>query len=179
LIRCYITDRKSCHGSLLDNIERVAAGGVEAIQIREKDLEARDLLALTTAAVDRTRHTGVSIIVNGRVDVALAAGAHGVHLRSNPIPPSEWKRLWPSLMIGVSCHSKQDLGIALGADYVFLSPIFASPGKGPPIGLTALREAVRNSPVPVLALGGITWQNAQECVRAGAAGVAGIRLFQG
>ena len=171
MIRCYITDR-------LDNIKRVASQGVELIQIRNKDIESRALLELTRAALALTRSTRTKVVVNGRADVALAAAAHGVHLRSHPVPPAEWKRRWPHLTVGVSCHSIVDLKNAAGADYAFFSPIFDTPGKVPAKGIPELEEAVKESPVPVLALGGVTWQNAEECLRAGAAGIAGIRLFE-
>ena len=81
-------------------------------------------------------------------------------------------------LIGVSCHTLEDIREAEGADYVYFSPIFESPGHGPPVGLDALREAVRIATMPVIALGGITWDNAKACMEAGAAGIAAIRLFQ-
>jgi thiamine-phosphate pyrophosphorylase len=119
------------------------------------------------------------VVVNDRADVALAAGAHGVHLRSRPIRPREWRRILPAgFLIGVSCHTIDDIRKADGADYVYFSPIFESPGHGAPAGLEALRDAVRSAGVPVIALGGITWQTAGLCIEAGAAGIAGIRLFR-
>ena len=178
MIRCYVTDRRTCPGDLLDNIERVAAQGVDMIQIREKDVEARDLLELTTAAVARVTGTQCKIIVNGRADVAIAAHAHGIHLPSDSIPPGEWKKVWPKMLVGVSCHSLKEVDIALGADYVFFSPVFETPEKGTPVGLAKLAEAAERSSVPVLALGGVTWENAEQCLRTGAAGIAAIRLFQ-
>lgn len=171
MIRCYITDR-------LDNIERVASQGIELIQIRNKEIETHALLELTRAAVALTKSTRTKIVVNSRADIALAAAAHGVHLPSHPIPPAEWKRRWPDLMVGVSCHSIDALKSAAGADYAFFSPVFETPGKGPAKGTAKLGEAVKQSPVAILALGGITWQNAEECLRVGAAGIAGIRLFE-
>ncbi len=171
MIRCYITDR-------LDNVARVTSQGVELIQIRNKQIETRALLELTRAAVALTRSARTKIVVNSRADIALAAAAHGVHLPSHPIAPAEWKRSWPHLTVGVSCHSIDDLKNAECADYAFFSPIFETPGKGPPKGTAKLEEAIKQSPVPVLALGGVTWQNAEECVRVGAVGVAGIRLFE-
>ncbi len=178
MIRCYITDRRTCPGELLDNIARVARTGVDYIQLREKDLSARELIAVTRAAVQQIEGTATKLIVNSRADVAVAAGAHGVHLPSDSIEALEWKRAFPGLVVGVSCHTPDDLASAAAADYLFYSPVFDSPGKGPPIGLEALAAATRLTAIPVLALGGITWQNAEECVRAGAAGIAAIRLFQ-
>ena len=178
MIRCYITDRRNCRGNLLDNIERVAADGIEMIQIREKDLESRQLAELTRAAVLRTQRFSVKIIVNGRADVAIGAGAHGIHLPSHSIPPLVWKQVWPELTVGISCHTFPDLSGAEGADYAFFSPVFDSPGKADARGLQDLAHAAQMSPVPVLALGGITSQNAETCIHAGAAGIAAVRMFQ-
>src|SRR5947209_3138344 len=141
MIRCYITDRRNCRGNLLDNIERVAADGIEMIQIREKDLESRQLAELTRAAVLRTQRFSVKIIVNGRADVAIGAGAHGIHLPSHSIPPLVWKQVWPELTVGISCHTFPDLSGAEGADYAFFSPVFDSPGKADARGLQDLAHA--------------------------------------
>jgi len=179
LIRCYITDRLSCPRDLLDCIERNARAGVDYIQLREKDLDGRELIALAKAALVRLGGTTAKLLINERADVALASGAHGVHLRSRAILPAEWRRVMPGgFLIGVSCHTLDDLQQAEGADFAFYSPVFDSPGKGPALGLDALGEAARSTSIPVLALGGITWDNAVQCVRAGAAGIAAIRLFQ-
>ena len=164
MIRHAITDREL----------RVDAS-VDLIQVRDKELSARDLLALTRRALV----LGPKVVLNERVDVALAAGADGVHLRSTPIPPREWRRIVPAgFLIGVSCHTLDEIREAEGADYVYFSPVFNSPGHGPPVGLKALGEAVRIAKMPVIALGGITRENAQACIEAGAAGIAAIRLFQ-
>jgi thiamine-phosphate pyrophosphorylase len=151
------------------------ASEADVIHLRDKELAGRPLLELTRHALT----VGPRVVVNDRVDVALAAGAHGVHLRSNPIPPREWRRMVPEgFQIGVSCHSIEDIREADGADYVYFSPVFESPGHGPPVGLDALQAAVRSTRVAVIALGGITWANAGACMEAGAAGIAGIRLFR-
>jgi thiamine-phosphate pyrophosphorylase len=145
------------------------------IHLRDRELTARQLLELTK----RVLTLGPRVLVNDRVDVALAAGAHGVHLRSHPVPPKAWRCIVPKgFMIGVSCHSVADIERAAGADYVYFSPVFESPGHGLPVGLDALREAVRAAPMPVIALGGITERNAEACIAAGAAGIAAIRMFQ-
>jgi thiamine-phosphate pyrophosphorylase len=118
--------------------------------------------------------------VNGRVDVALAAGAHGVHLPSGAIAPEAWRRIVPAgFLFAVSCHSVAELQRSQAADFAVFGPVFASPGKGSGVGLYALREAVSASPIPVFALGGIDQSNAQTCIDAGASGVAAIRMFQG
>lgn len=165
LIRHCITDR---------HLSRLAAEA-DVVQVRDKELSPRSLLEVTKRALA----LGTKVVVNDRADIALAVGAHGVHLRSHPIPPREWRRLVPdNFLIGVSCHTLEEIREAEGADYVYFSPIFDSPGHGPALGLLALENAVRVARMPVIALGGITWENAATCVAAGAAGVAGIRLFR-
>jgi thiamine-phosphate pyrophosphorylase len=176
--RYYITDRRRC-SNLLGCITKAAANGVELIQIREKDLGARALLELVRAAVRAAAPWGARVVVNGRVDVALAGNAYGVHMPSSSIPAGEWRRILPpDFLIGVSCHSIADIRDAAGADYVLYGPVFASPGKGAGVGLDALGSAAEASSVPIFALGGITMDNAAHCIRAGAAGIAAIRMFQ-
>jgi len=178
--RYYITDRKQAGGvvALLDCIARNA--GVDWIQIREKDLPARELSDLVWRALAVAGSS--KVLVNSRVDVALACGAHGVHLPAGSIAPREWRRIVPAgFLIGVSCHTLDELRAAEGADFAVYGPVFRPLSKEdprPPLGLEGLREGCRAARVPVLALGGLTWQNAAECVAAGAAGVAGITLFQ-
>ncbi|MDZ4800619.1 MAG: thiamine phosphate synthase [Bryobacteraceae bacterium] len=178
MIRCYITDRRHCSGDLLDRIEACAHEGVELIQLREKDLSAREMIALARAALGRVEGSLTKLLINTRADIAIASGAHGVHLPSGSASVAEWRRLLPHQLIGVSCHSAADVRTAADADYVLYGPVFETPRKGAPVGLDELGAVARLTAVPVLALGGITWENAQECIRAGAAGVAGIRLFQ-
>lgn len=175
ITRYYITDRKSAREPLLDSIERNVAEGVEYIQIREKDLTARELYELTRAAV-AIAGSRTKILVNDRGDVALAAGAHGVHLRSGSVSPIVIKHIIP--LVAVSCHTVEEVQAAAGADLIVFGPIFETPGKGPAIGLDELERAVRVSPAPILALGGIKASNAAHCCARGASGVAGIRLFQ-
>lgn len=179
---CYITDR---HGvkELLPVIEQAIAAGVDLIQIREKDLETRPLLALVETAVARAQRTATRILVNDRLDVALAAQADGVHLPARGFPAAEVRRMYPQLLIGASCHNLEELRAAEdgGADFAVFGPVFAPLSKElerPPVGVEKLAEAARAVRIPVLALGGITLENAAECLRAGAAGVAAISLFQ-
>jgi len=179
----YITDRRAFpdNAALLSNIALQVSAGVDMIQIREKDLPARQLATLVREAVDLVRGTDTKILVNSRADVALACGAHGVHLPSFSIPPAEYLRLAPRhWLIAVSCHSLHELRAAEseGASFAVFSPIFPSAGKGPAVGLDALREAVQTVRIPVFALGGITKENALLCLQNGAAGIAGISLFQ-
>ena len=149
--------------------------GADLIQIRAKDLTARALLRLVDQAV---AIAGKRVLVNTRTDIALISEAGGVHLPANsPMP----RRIVPAgFVIGVSCHTIAELQAAgrEGADFAVYGPVFESPGKGPPVGLDRLREAVRSVRMPVYALGGITEENAPLCIEAGAYGIAGIRLFR-
>jgi len=176
--RYYITDRKAAGGfrDLIEIIRDQMHLGIEMIQIREKDLHARQLFEFVLAVLEiRDREIGKrnasKILVNTRSDVALATGADGVHL-----PASAPRACLPGLLVGRSCHTLDEVRAAK-ADFVTLSPVFASPGKGSPVGLDALRTASRLG-TPVYALGGVTWENAGSCLEAGAAGIAGVRLFQ-
>jgi thiamine-phosphate pyrophosphorylase len=181
MLRYYITDRHAIGGEdrLLETIGRAVQNGVDYIQLREKDLSARAMLDLTRRVLDIARAGRTKILVNERVDVALAAGADGVHLRSNAVLPPVWRRITgPSFLIGVSCHTAAEVQHAAGADLLVFGPVFDSPRKGPALGLEALQHAVAMSGVPVLALGGVSESNAPLCIQAGAAGIAAIRMFQ-
>ena len=186
MLRCYITDRRQLSGrpALLDVIARNLAAGVDWIQIREKDLSARDLFGLVRDALALPRPAGAKILVNTRVDVALASGAAGAHLPAGSPPARRWLTLSPpGFLIGASCHTVEEVRAAQqdGADYVLFGPVFPPRSKGsdlPPRGLDGLAEAARAVPIPILALGGVTSGNAGQCVAAGAAGIAAITLFQ-
>jgi thiamine-phosphate pyrophosphorylase len=171
--RYYVTDRKMAGGfrELLEIIADQVADGVDMIQIREKDLTARQLFEFTLAVLEVRGKRATKILINTRADVALAAGADGVHL-----PAAAPRETPPGLLVGRSCHTVEEIREA-GADFVTFGPVFASPGKGEPVGLEALAQAC-HSGVPVYALGGVNWDNAEACLRAGAVGIAGIRLFQ-
>jgi thiamine-phosphate pyrophosphorylase len=205
LLLYYITDRTQFPGDeptrrrlLLDKIAEAARCSVDYVQLREKDLPTRELEALVREAVRVARlRTGnreprTAFLVNSRTDVALAAGADGVHLRADDISPRQAReivsaharssgletRKW---FVGASCHSAAEVARAAaeGADFAVFAPVFEKKDApdARPAGLDALREACRVG-IPVLALGGITLENARACVEAGAAGVAAIRLFQ-
>ena len=182
MICCYITDSHTLTTeSLLDAIARNLAAGVTWIQIREKDLSARALFDLVEAALRLPNPHGSKIIVNTRADVAIAAGAAGVHLPSGSPPARVWRR--PGFLVGVSCHSVEEVrqAEADGADYVVFGPVFTPLSKSSslaPRGLDGLKQATAAARIPLLALGGVTRENSQACVSAGAAGIAGITLFQ-
>lgn len=189
-----MTDRKAFPSDtfprgLLQKIRQAAAAGVDWIQIRERDLSARDLLALAREAVAASAKSETRILVNDRLDVALAGGAAGVHLGGESAPTRDvvrWCRAGHApkdFQIGVSCHSLVEVreAAASGADYAFFGPVFDTPSKkdfGPPQGIANLAEVSRAVKIPILAIGGVTADNAGQCLRAGAAGIAAIRLFQ-
>lgn len=165
-------------------IERAIAWGVDLVQIREKDLSDRELYELTRAVVAMARGTKCRVLVNSRADIALAAGAHGIHLPSTGLSPSDLRRWLPSEMIvGVSTHSLQDVRRAekQGADFVVLGPVYPTASKlayGRPMGLIRFRRACAATSIPVLGLGGIHADSIPEVLGAGASGIAGISLFQ-
>lgn len=158
--------------------------GAVAVQLREKAMPARDLLALARALQAVCGSARQPLLVNDRVDVALAAGAAGVHLPSSGLPPQEARRLLPpGALVGVSCHSPEDVvrAAAGGADFATFGPVFDTPSKrryGAPVGLARLAEAARIG-LPLLGLGGVEPANAARVVDSGAYGVAAIRAWLG
>jgi thiamine-phosphate pyrophosphorylase len=186
---------------LLAKVRECARAGVDYIQLREKDLTARELEKLATAVMGevRTAEPGTRVLINSRIDIAIACGADGVHLRSGAEDPNpgDARAIFasagiPNPIVGASCHTEKEVEMAesCAADFVVFAPVFEKRGAGKH-GLEELRricakvsagdektEAVARGRLPVLALGGVTLENAAECVRAGAAGIAGIRLFQ-
>jgi len=204
---CYVTDRHALRianpadslAALTQKIEEVVAAGIDWVQIREKDLPARELASLTRQALaiarkySAKRSSVIRVLVNDRLDVAIAERAGGIHLGETSLPVAQAKRLIASavqtqsvdgtFLVGVSTHSIEAAQAAErdGADYIFFGPIFATPSKepfGPPQGLERLVQLCRGLKVPVLAIGGIALDNIESCVAAGVAGMAAIRLFQ-
>lgn len=200
----YITDRSQFPGDedsrrshLLATVAQAARCGVDYIQLREKDLSAHDLELLAREIVQlRTENNKLNtgVLINTRTDVALACGAHGVHLRSDDISSADVRMVWTNsgagnpVTIGVSCHTRAEVARAAeeGADFAVFGPVFekvhqgkarVEEGRACPTGLEGLHGACQEK-IPVIALGGVTLENAAACTQAGAAGIAGIRLFQ-
>jgi thiamine-phosphate pyrophosphorylase len=181
----YITDRKQLAGiSLPACIRRALDWGVDYIQIREKDLSDRALFELTCKVVKLANKTNCKVLVNGRPDIAWAAGAAGVHLTSAGLRVSEIIHWLPKKMIvGVSVHSINEArhAFSTGAHYLLLGHVFPTKSKsalGKPLGLEYLRKLCAAVPIPVLGLGGIRPERIQSVLDAGAAGVAAIAMFQ-
>jgi thiamine-phosphate pyrophosphorylase len=181
---CLITDgRLSVSDGEAALVERVAAAaraGVDLIQIREAAIDDRMLAAMVSGCLHAVRGTRARVVVNDRLDVALACGAHGVHLKSTSYPAARARAVAPAgFLIGRSIHSAEDATRAEGADYVVFGSIFVTSSKPgqTPAGLAALAQTVRATPLPVLAVGGVTVETAGLLSRTGVAGVAAIGLF--
>lgn len=174
-----VTDRDATAGRDLVRVVVAALdAGLPAVQLRDKALAGRPLLALAEQLRLATTRTGALLFVNDRIDVAIAAGADGVHLGTGALPLDVARRLLPGGLIGVSTHSAAETADAAGADFVFFGPVYATPSKtGPPQGEARLAEAVSAAALPVLAIGGITAREVAAVRRAGAAGVAVIRAI--
>jgi thiamine-phosphate pyrophosphorylase len=217
----YITDRTQFPGdelarrlALINKIAEAARSGVDYIQLREKDLSARELEEVGQEAVRVLRGTNTSsagqnltptrLLINSRTDIALTVGADGVHLRSDDVSPTQARVVADTVLaqnsklasrdslarsprpatrdflVAVSCHSEEEvISGSQNADFVVFAPVFEKSGlpRSRTLGLDQLRQSCGHN-VPVLALGGVTLDNAQSCLEAGAAGIAGIRLFQ-
>jgi thiamine-phosphate pyrophosphorylase len=181
-----ISDRASLSGEMPDWLHRLGAAGVDAVQIREKDLDDRAVYGLTRLARS-VLPASTHLLVNGRLDVALAAGGGvGVHLPADGVPVAALRRRFGTgVLIGRSTHSLEEVERARddGADYVTFGPVYPTPSKeryGSALGLEALARAAASGAggLPVYALGGVTLARFGEVAAAGAAGAAGIRLFQ-
>ncbi|MEO8725665.1 MAG: thiamine phosphate synthase [Acidobacteriaceae bacterium] len=192
MIRYYITSRETLGGAdaLLREVRRACAAGVDWIQLREKQIAARELELLASRLLKQMGEftPRPKLLLHSRADVALAVGADGIHLGSGAqaLSAAEVRAVWPAALIGVSCHTRQQVALAeaQGADFAVFGPVFEKAGVRNPHGLELLREVCHRSdaarpPMPVLALGGVTAENTALCIDAGAAGIAGIRLFQG
>jgi thiamine-phosphate diphosphorylase len=181
-----ITDRRRLGGGEDALVQRVAAAakaGVHLVQVRERDMEARDLSRLVARCVTAVHGTRTRILVNDRLDVALTAGAHGVHLRGDSMPASRARALAPiGFLIGRSVHTVTEAVMAHadgGLDYLLFGAVFATPSKPGhrPAGVSALADVVRALPLPVLAVGGVTSETAPQLAGTGCAGYAAIGWF--
>ena len=179
---CLVTDRR--RADPVQQARRAAEAGIDLIQVRERDLEAAALAALVSDVVAVTRGTGTRVVVNDRLDVALACGAAGVHLRGDSVPVSAARRLAPAgFLVGCSVHRVEDVQRTAGADYLIAGTVFPTSSKpaGPPpprlLGVEGLAAIVRAAPAPVLAIGGMTEERIGPITAAGAAGFAAIGLF--
>jgi thiamine-phosphate pyrophosphorylase len=175
MIRYYVTDRR--RGDVMGCAARAIRDGVDMIQVREKDLSAKELLNLVCRIRDLAAGSKTRILVNDRADVAMAARIDGLHLPANGLPPHEARPLVK--ILGVSTHSLEEAIAAerAQADFIVFGPVFDTPGKTA-VGIEPLRRIASLIKIPILAIGGITLENSAEALQAGATGIAGIRLFQ-
>ncbi|NGP88609.1 thiamine phosphate synthase [Fodinibius halophilus] len=176
-----ITDRRAPSSSVtfLETIEEACSAGVQAVQLREKDLPGGLLYDLGNEVREITNQYDTKLFVNGRPDVAKAIGADGVHCPEGGIPPSVIKSYWPDLTIGVSVHSEEvaERAEQEEADFLLFGPVYYTASKvkyGEPQGIDRLKEIAEQSSLPVFAVGGITPEKVTPCLQAGAFGVAGI-----
>jgi thiamine-phosphate pyrophosphorylase len=189
-ILCYVTDRRRLSGGrdgvtvLAAHVGRLARAGIDLVQIREGDLDGRTLLRLAVEAVEAARGTAARIVINDRADVALAAGAAGVHLRGDSAPAARVRAMAPAgWVIGRSVHTVAEAALACRAgavDYLVAGTTFrtvSKPADVPLLGTSGLRDICRASNVPVLAIGGLTEDTAPAAALAGASGLAAIGLF--
>ena len=173
----FVTDRKQTAGRpLVDVVHAALDGGIRGIQLREKDLDGRALYALAERLRVLTRRYDARLLVNDRIDVALAVEADGVHLGHDSFPVETARSLLgPARLIGASTHSEAEIDAAQAADFIVFGPVYATPSKaayGAPQGLNKLQRAVVQSTVPVLAIGGITAARVPEIIETGAQGIA-------
>ena len=173
---CVTGRQQTADRPLLDVVQAALDGGVRAVQLREKDLEGGELYALAAQLRDVTTRYQARLLINDRIDVALAVDADGVHLGQTSFPVSTARELLgPDKLIGVSTHSVDEISAATGADFIVFGPVYFTPSKaayGEPQGLERLRQAVKHSPAPVFAIGGIKQEHIAEVQAAGAHGIA-------
>jgi thiamine-phosphate diphosphorylase len=189
-----ITDRRRLAGGtagpadtrlcLSSQIRHAVDAAVDVVQIRERDLDARELSSIVRAAVAQTRGTRTRVVVNDRVDVALACAADGVHLRADSVPAASVRRIAPAgFLVGRSVHSAEAARQADdGVDYLIAGTVWATeskPASAPLLGVAGLEAIVSAVDVPVLAVGGVSVERARDCAAGGAAGIAAIGLFLG
>jgi thiamine-phosphate pyrophosphorylase len=184
MIVCLVTDRRRfAHQTrdLLDQIRRAVDAGIDLVQVRERDLEAAPLVEIVGQIVTITRGSATRVVVNDRLDVAIAARADGVHLRQDSVAVADARRLAPNpFVIGRSVHNLDETRAAAGADYLVAGTVFqttSKPGVVSLVGTEGLRRIAAASTAPVLAIGGITLDRLDAVAATGAAGIAAIGLF--
>lgn len=191
MIRCLVTDRRrlcpgaatwaEARGALVDQARRAIDARIDLIQVRERDLDAAVLASLVADFVALTRGTTTRILVNDRLDVALACDADGVHLRADSIRPADVRRLAPPpFLVSRSVHGAEEAAAVGPVDFVIAGTVFRSASKSadtPVLGLAGLSAVAHATTVPVLAIGGISEARVAEVMRAGAAGIAAIGMF--
>jgi thiamine-phosphate diphosphorylase len=188
-VGCLITNRERLKtpgvDGLVHQVTSAAAAGIDLVQVRERDLDGGPLVEIVRRIVVAVKGTNTRVLVNDRVDVALAAAAHGVHLRGDSFAAARVRPFVPAgFLIGRSVHSvaeAADVSRAGGLDYLLFGPVFPSASK-PGVraaGLDRLSQVAAATPLPVLAVGGMTAHRIPEVLRAGAAGFAAIGMFQG
>lgn len=175
-----VTDRRRSARPLAETVRLAIEGGVDAVQLRERDMEGRDFHRLADELRKITREAGVKLIVNQRLDIAVAVGADGVHLGWRSLGVRDVHQLGGDHMLaGVSCHDAQQMREAeeAGANYLLLGPVFPTPSKEglvPAMGISTFKELCASTKLPVMGIGGVTEENAAEVIAAGAVGVAAI-----
>lgn len=181
-----VTDRHQTNGRpLVPLLQRVLTAAVPMVQLRERDLSARELVRLAREVQAVTASRRSQLLINDRIDVALALEGVGVHLRSNSLPVSVARQLLGAQrLLGISVHAVEEVTEAesQGADYIILGPIYETPSKqmfGPPLGIHTLEKACRLVRIPIIGIGGVTAPRAREMRRAGAFGVAVITAILG
>lgn len=182
---CLVTDRSQVTGTLEEAVETCLGAGLKALQLREKDLAARDLLSMALVLRESTRRHGARLLINDRADVALAVGADGLQRTGTSLPVSALRSIGAAgFLIGASVHSLTEARAAEpeGADFLLFGPVYETPSKrryGPPQGLAALERVASAVRLPVFAVGGVTVARVAEVTRAGASGVAVIAAILG
>jgi thiamine-phosphate pyrophosphorylase len=175
-----VTDRRATGDrDLFDVVAQALDAGLPAVQLREKDLPGRPLLALAERLRRATAERGALLFVNDRLDVALASGADGVHLGEQSFPVAVAREILPGQLIGASVHDPE-AAAASTADFLFFGPVYATPSKaafGPPQGVARLAAAVASTSIPVLAIGGLDAATLPAARAAGAHGMAVIRAI--
>jgi thiamine-phosphate diphosphorylase len=174
---------RQAEDALVASVAAAARAGIDLVQVRERDLDGGALVRLVARCLDASRHTRTRVLVNDRVDVAMAAGAHGVHLRGDSMPAPRVRAVVPpGFLIGRSIHSREEaarVSAEGGLDYLMFGTVFSTTSKPDvmPAGVQSLIDVASASPLPVLAIGGITCETVRALERTGAAGIAAIGVF--